>query len=145
VFDTEGGSIIGLRGLYHATPNLAFGVEVNATNAGYVGFLSSINSRAIMAIARYTVPVTDTVDIYGTIGLGSIRVEYDGASDFPAFTGTDQVWGGQIALGVAFALSPNIGVFGELIHQAAFEDASIVSTAVEYRSTNVAVGLRFRF
>lgn len=144
-FDTDSGTIFGVRGLYHATPNLAFGLELNATTAQYTGFETEVNARSVMALARYSVPVSDTVDVYGTLGLGSIRVEYDGKSTFPTFTGHDNVAGGQISLGVAMDVAPNVGLFGELIYQTAFDDAIIVGQRVEYESTNLAVGVRFRF
>ena len=144
-FATDSGTIFGVRGLYHATPNLAFGLELNATEAEYTGFDSSVNARSVLVLARYSVPVSNTVDVYGTLGLGSMRVEYDGGTGFPAFTGTDTVAGGQVSLGVAVDVAPNIGLFGELIHQTAFDDAIIAGQRVEYESTNLAVGVRFRF
>lgn len=144
-FDTDSGTIFGVRGLFHMTPNLAFGLELNATAAEYTGFGTEINARSIMALARYSVPVSNTVDIYGTLGLGSIRVEYDENGVFPGFSGHDNVTGGQLSLGVAMDVAPNVGLFGELTYQTAFDDAVIAATLVEYESTNLAIGVRFRF
>ena len=98
-----------------------------------------------MAIARYSVPASSGVDLYGTLGLGAVRVEYDGSTLAAAFTGTDTVPGGQISLGAAVEVTPQVAIFGELTHQTTFDDASIQGISVEYESTTLAAGVRFSF
>ena len=144
-YDTDNGTIFGLRGLYHATPNLSYGLELNATTANYTGFPSEVNAQSAMAIARYSTPVSQDVDIYGTLGLGAVRVEYDGATIAPSFSGKETVAGGQLTLGAAMEISPKVGLFGELTYQATFDTATIENIDTEYESKNIAVGLRFRF
>lgn len=146
-YDTDSGTIFGLRGLYHATPNLGFGLELNATSADYTAgsnMPKSLNARSVMAIARYSTPVSNTVDVYGTLGLGAVRVEFD---DGPQSndTGSDTVAGGQLTLGAAMDIGPQVGLFGEFTYQTAFDDATIVGYPYEYESKNIAVGLRYRF
>ena len=140
-YGTDTGSMFGVRGLYATGSNLSFGFELNGTRADYVGFPTQLNSTAIMGIARYTVPVSDGADVYATLGLGAIRVEYES----PTFPGTDTLPGAQITLGAATALTDSLSLFGELTYQSLFEDAVINGDDVEYSSTSLSVGLRLRF
>ena len=102
-----------------------------------------------MANGRYIFPISTSIEGYGGIGLGLIRVGYAGTGPDEAYSGTDVVPGAQISLGARFALGSG-SLFSEIKHQAALDDASIDSAAdsdvpQSYKSTSVVVGYSFNF
>lgn len=149
-FDLDSGTALGL-GLYTDAwvPGFELGLDLMSTRAGYTGFATGVNTLSLMAVARVPFQLGSTVEGYVGAGLGAIRVEYDGADQFPTFTGNETVAGGQVSLGVRYGLSAQTGFFAEIKHQAAFDDADFVAPAARvtqsYGATSVVVGLSFDF
>ena len=97
-----------------------------------------------MLVARWSGALAPGTTGYVGAGLGAIRVTYDVGASFPAFSGDDTVAGGQISLGLRYAVGAG-QIFTELKHQEAFDDASIRGVDVGYSSTSVIAGFRFAF
>jgi opacity protein-like surface antigen len=146
-YATDQGSWYGIRGLYHSTSNLAFGLEYNQSEATYADSEDDgLNSIAGMAIARYSMPILTNMNGYGTIGLGQIEVGYDGGTSFPEDTGKEWTTGGQLTLGTSYAFTSSANGFVEITYQNAFDDVTIAgSDGIEYKSTNVAFGVGYTF
>ncbi len=144
-FALDSGTAVGV-GIYerNLVPGVELGLDLMATQAGYTGFLSGVESLSLMLNARVPFTITPTTTGYVGAGLGAIRVTYDGSTQFPAFTGDDTVAGGQIGLGVRYNFAAFTG-FAELKHQVAFDDALIQGVTQSYASTSAVVGLRFAF
>jgi opacity protein-like surface antigen len=121
------------------------GFDLMATDRRYTGFRSGVQSTSLMLAARYPFTLTNNVEAYVGLGLGAINVRYDGANQFPAFTGSQTVAGGQVSLGLRYQIDPRFGVFAELKHQRAFRDAIIVNQSVGYNATVGVVGFRVAF
>lgn len=144
-FSTDSGQMYGIA-LYrkNLAPNWEFGADLSVSKAHYTGFVSSNKSTALMVMARYNFYRVGGLTAYGSAGLGAVRVKYDGASAFPAFTGSQTKLGGQIGLGATYTFGA-LKVFSEIRYQEAFSDANIAGIDVEYKSTDVLVGIRFDF
>lgn len=145
-FDLDSGTALGF-GIYerNLVPNVELGIDVMSTDARYTGFNSGVESLSLMLNARLPFQISTGTDAYIGAGLGAIRVTYDGSTDFPAFTGSETKAGMQVSLGVRYTFAATTGVFAELKHQFAFEDATIVGFDQSYSSTSAIVGLRFSF
>lgn len=149
-FDLDSGTAFG-AGIYNTSwlGGVELGLDLMSTRADYTGFTSGVNTLSLMAVARVPFALSGATEAYVGAGLGTIRVEYDGGSSFPAFTGDDTVAGGQLSLGIRYAFAAQSGVFAELKHQRAFDDAEIVAGGVtipqSYSSTSLLVGVSFDF
>lgn len=145
-FDLNSGTALGIGVYSNRIVSWAeLGLDVMRTDAGYIGFLSSVESVSLMVNARFPFEVGPGATAYVGAGLGAIKVTYDGSTEFPAFTGSDTVAGGQLSLGGRFDVGPSTRVFGELKHQVAFGDAEIQGIQQSYKSTNVVIGLSLSF
>ena len=125
-------------------PNWDFGVDFSLTRADYAGFTTSVKSTAMIAMARYNFPTAGPISFYGSAGVGVIKVRYDGAAAFPAFTGQSLELGGQVGLGVGYKVG-DLTLFSEVRYQGTFDDAIIRGQTVEYNSTSILLGARFGF
>lgn len=145
-FDLDSGTAFGF-GIYTSGvlgPGTELGVDVMRTDSDYTGFNTSLESLSAMLVARWSTPLAAGTTFYVGAGLGAIEVTYDGGAVSPAFTGDDTVAGGQISLGLRYAVGAG-QIFTELKHQEAFDDASIQGVDVGYSSTSVIAGFRFAF
>ncbi|EEW26312.1 outer membrane beta-barrel protein [Rhodobacter ferrooxidans] len=144
-FDTDQGTTLGF-GVYNTgwVQGLALGLDVMYTNVGYIGYPTSVDSTSLMLNARYAFPLGGATEAYVGAGLGAINVHYDGASAYPAFTGSDVVAGGQLELGMRYKMAAG-NLFAAVKYQAAFEDARIKRETQEFHNTSVIVGYAFNF
>ncbi|EEW26311.1 outer membrane beta-barrel protein [Rhodobacter ferrooxidans] len=144
-YDTDQGTTLGF-GVYNTgwVQGLALGIDVMYTNVGYTVDIDSVDSTSLMLNARYAFPLGGAAEAYVGAGLGAINVHYDGASMFPAYTGSDVVAGGQVELGMRYRLAAG-NLFGAVKYQAAFEDARIKAVTQEFHNTSVIVGYAFNF
>jgi opacity protein-like surface antigen len=145
-FNTDRGSTFGI-GVYNdsVVKNLSFGLDVMSTDTAYSDYETGVKSLSVMANARYFTAVSPKLEAYAGLGLGTIRVTYDGKAQFPDFTGSDNVFGGQVELGMRYKMADKTGLFAAIKHQAAFNDAAVVSADQSFSSTNVIAGISFSF
>lgn len=143
-FDLDSGGAFGIGAYYTGFAPIEVGLDIMGTSRDYSGYQSALKSQSVMINGRYVFPLAGATDAYVGLGVGAIKVKYDGANQFPAFTGDDTVAGGQVAVGARYAFGAAIG-FGELRYQTAFDDADIQGEAVKYNSMSALVGLRFSF
>lgn len=143
--DMDSGTAIGV-GLYNdgLISGLELGVDLMRTDADYTGLGSGVESLSAMIVGRVDFPLAGATTGYVGAGLGAIRVKYDGGTAFPAFTGDDTVAGAQVSLGIRYAVGAGV-LFGELKHQAAFDDATIQGRTQSYATTSALAGFRFSF
>lgn len=142
-FDVGSDEIFGIRGLYNITPEVAVGLQYSRARADFSTLADRVQDvDAIQAIARYSIPVSDMVQVYGTLGLGSMHINY---TQFVGSEESTNVTGGSAAIGAIYSVSDSVGIFAELYHQAAFEDYELVGDRLEYRATAINVGVQFRF
>lgn len=144
-FDLDSGTAFGF-GVYSTAivPGTEVGLDFMRTDSDYTGFATSLESVSAMLVARWSTQLAPGTTGYVGAGLGAINVEYDGGASFPAFSGDDTVGGGQISLGIRYAVGAG-QIFTELKHQEAFDDASIQGVDVGYSSTSLIAGFRFSF
>ncbi len=145
-FDLGSGTTLGF-GIYerNLVPGVELGLDVMSTDAGYTGFLSGVESLSLMLNARLPFNIAPGMTGFVGAGLGAIRVTYDGSTQFPASTGDDTVAGAQFGIGVRYNFAAATGVFAELKHQLALDDAIIVGNEQSFSATSAVVGLRFSF
>lgn len=145
-FDLDTGTAVGF-GVYASGilgPGIEIGLDVMHTESDYIGFNTSLESNSALLVARWSTPLSAGTSFYTGAGLGAIRVRYDGSTSFPAFTGDDTVSGGQLSIGLRYAVGPG-QIFTELKHQETFDDASIQGVDVGYSSSSLLAGYRFSF
>jgi opacity protein-like surface antigen len=146
-FDVDQGSALGI-GVYKDMGTWEVGVDVMATNRTYTGFQNDVESLSLMANGRYGFALGGTVDGYVGLGLGAIRVTYNGVGGDAAYNGSDVVPGAQLSLGARFGLGSG-AVLTELRHQTALDDAEPdsgqPSPLQTYSTTSVLVGYSFSF
>lgn len=143
MFDVDADEIFGIRGLHNLTPEIAVGLQYTRSTADFSTLADRFQDvDAIMVIARYSAPVTDMVEVYGTLGLGSMHIDY---TQLVGDEESTNVTGASAAIGAVYSVSDSIGIFAELYHQAALEDYELVGDTLEYRATSVNLGVRFRF
>lgn len=140
-FATDSTSILGVRGLYNVTPEISLGFEYSQVDIDYSTLTNTLEARSIFAIARYGMAVADRVEVYGTVGIGSISLDYDNGLAYPTVSGT----GGTAAIGLHYAVADNIGIFGEFYHQGLFDEVEVLGDMLEYNSSGANIGMRFRF
>jgi len=143
LFDVASDAIYGLRGFYNVSPNIGVGLQFSQTQADFSTLTDRIQEvNAFQVLARYSMPVSSTIDVYGTIGLGAMNINY---IQFVGFEEEATVLGGSVALGARYAVNDTISIFAELYHEAALQDYELVGDQLEYNSTSVNVGVAFRF
>jgi hypothetical protein len=146
-FDMDQGRALGF-GVYREMGAFEVGVDVMATNRTYTGFNNDVNSLSVMANGRYAFPLGGTTEGYVGLGLGAIRVAYDGTGPDAAYSGSDIVPGAQVSLGARFPVGTG-AIFTELKHQAALSDpkpdSGMPSPLQTYSTTSVLVGYSFKF
>jgi opacity protein-like surface antigen len=137
----NGGGAIG----GHLTPNVDLEVDVFYSVMGYEGFDTSISGLSFMFNALYNFDTGAFVDPYFGAGIGVTRVRYDGADQFPAFTGHDWQAGYQGMAGLMFHLDA-VDLFIEYRYSGVFNDSTIEGVGnIEYQSHNGSAGFRLNF
>lgn len=121
------------------------GLDMMVTNQGYADYATSVESTSLMLNARYNFPIGTKMGGFVGLGLGVVNVTYNGQNQFPAFTGSKAVAGGQIEFGLGQKISDNKTIFAMLKHQVAFEAPEIVAATQELKSTNLLIGLQVSF
>jgi opacity protein-like surface antigen len=125
-----------------ADGNFSVGLDLFFTSQDYTGYLSSLESFSVMINGTYICDdLFTSVRPYIGVGAGLISVSYDGDSQFPAFTGTEMVFGYQGQLGLLIPIDPNLDLSIGYRYQAG-TDAEIQGIEVEYQSHSAAIGIR---
>ncbi len=142
LFDIASDDVVGIRGLYSVTPNIAVGLEYRQTAAVFTTlFQRSMDVEALSAIARYTIPVNDRLGVYGTLGVSRVSVHYINT----IFTDSGTFEGGTLALGASYAVTDTVGVFAEWSALTVFGDFELRGDILEYTGSSVNLGVRVRF
>jgi len=127
---------------WNLTPELSLGLDLMYTNSGYSCCTSSLETFSMMANGYYSFNVGSRARPFVGLGVGEVHVSYDGANQFPAFSGSQFVFGYQAEVGVSVPIASKTGVVLAYKYQGA-SDASIKGEKVEYKSNNLSVGLVF--
>ena len=141
-FDMDTGYNVGGVLGWNLSPNLSVGLDLMYTNSGYSCCQSSLESFSAMATGYYSFDIGSKVRPFIGLGVGGVQVTYDGASQFPGFSGSDFVFGYQGVAGVTVPLDTKIGLVLAYKYQGA-ADSSIENRKVEYKSNNASIGLVF--
>jgi opacity protein-like surface antigen len=144
VYDTDAGFGVG-AGIYKWYSWYEFGVDLMSSRRDYSCCDSDVSTMSVMLVARRHFIVGDGIPLYVGLGLGAIRVNYDGSA-IGEGQGSDTGKGGQISFGGLIPVGES-AFFGEVKYQAAFEDASILGGAIEqsYDSTFAILGYKLIF
>ncbi|MBK8084750.1 MAG: outer membrane beta-barrel protein [Devosia sp.] len=137
-----GGAIGAAVGVQTPVEGLALKLDLMASGADYVGYEYydiGVENVSLMAVGEYAVPVTDGLELYGSLGLGGVLVYYYDTD----YSGVGA--GYQAALGGRAALSENVSLFGEVKYLSTFSDVDTNGYDIRYPTTNVLSGLRFSF
>lgn len=157
--DTDSGLAIG-GGLYmdipFSPPNMSaeLGLDLMHTNRDYSDWYatcpnnssqcSNLQSLSLMLNGRLEYALSPMTEVYGGVGLGVIKLDYDDPAAF--LDGDDTVNGWKTEAGVRYQLpAPNWKIFGMVKHQAGFDEGIIQMEYVEYKSTSLLAGLRYEF
>jgi opacity protein-like surface antigen len=127
---------------WNVSPQLSVGADMMFTHSGYSCCTSSLESFSVMANGIYSFDIGSQVRPFVGLGAGAVNVTYDGASQFPTFSGSQFVFGYQGEAGVSVPIATKVGLILAYKYQGA-ADASIEGKKVEYKSNNVSVGLVF--
>jgi Outer membrane protein beta-barrel domain len=143
-YDTEAGFGIG-AGIYRRIGWYEYGADLMSSRRDYSCCDSDVTATSLMLVGRRHFLISDNLDGYVGLGLGAIRVNYDGSA-IGEGQGSDTVKGGQISLGAMIPVGQS-WVFGEVKYQSTFDDASILGGAVEqsYDSTFAVIGYKLVF
>ena len=160
-YEIYGGYAFKDTGLQHGTPGNNFpmaeghalgvgaytdlaGFEVGAdfmiTDRRFYGYPTGVESTSLMLNGRYPFQIANGVIGYAGLGLGVIKVEYDGNGNPKSGYYNDA--GKQISLGARLPLGAN-EVFTEIKYQTVFKDRAIKERLQEYNSSSFVIGFRF--
>lgn len=140
-FAMENGINVGGEVGWGVYPNVTVGLDLFFTSQDYTGYLSSLESFSVMVNGTYICDYFTSVRPYVGVGAGLINVSYDGDTQFPAFSGSDMVFGYQGSVGLLIPISTNLDVNVGYRYQGG-GDATIQGIDVEYQSHNASIGLR---
>ena len=141
----EQGTVVGAAIFYNVLiEGVSLGLDIMRTSAELTEFPGDFaQTTSAMAVARYSVPVSPDVAIYGTAGLGFVRngLDEEGRREF------DEVGGGQLAAGARYGINDAVTAFAEVKYLTTFEDALLVDTGVDlaHKSTSILIGASFGF
>ena len=127
-------------GAYTDLAGFEVGADFMTTDRRYEGWETGVESTSLMLNGRYPFQITNGVIGYAGLGLGVIKVEYDGNGN--AKSGYYNDAGKQISLGARLPLGAN-EVFTEIKYQTVFKDKKIKGSLVEYDSFSFVIGFRF--
>lgn len=123
------------------TPIEGLAVELDLMYAGaeYTDYDYGVYNVALMANAVYTIPLNDTVELYGQAGLGVINMTY--ADDYSGLGA-----GFNVAVGGRVEITEGLKAFTEVKYTNSFSDIEIdEGDEIGYPLLNVLVGLRMEF
>ena len=146
-FEMSAGGALGASiGLSSPIPGLSFELDAMWTSSEYTDSPGYFNDTvSLMVNAEYAVPVTDTIDVYGLVGVGAIQYTYIEPGDI-RYSASGA--GYQVGIGGRFEVVENVSVFSELKYQTTFDDVVFDAFPVEplrQSTLNAVVGLRFEF
>ena len=130
-------------GAYTDLAGFEVGADFMTTDRRYEGWETGVESTSLMLNGRYPFQITNGVIGYAGLGLGVIKVEYDGNGN--AKSGYYNDAGKQISLGARLPLGAN-EVFTEVKYQTVFKDKKINAMeqkTQEYNSFSLVFGFRF--
>ena len=139
IYPLEQGSAVGV-GAYTDLAGFEVGADFMTTDRRYEGWETGVESTSLMLNGRYPFQITNGVIGYAGLGLGVIKVEYDGNGN--AKSGYYNDAGKQISLGARLPLGAN-EVFTEIKYQTVFKNKKIKGLNVEYDSFSFVIGFRF--
>lgn len=140
-YELKQGSVTGV-GLWHDYGQIEAGIELTHASNGWVGYPTETQiGLSAMLSGRLTLVEEGAFTAYIGAGVGPVRVTYDYSS------GSDHgwTWGGQISLGMRYAVTDKLAIFGEVRAMDTFSDAVIDGDAVEYLRRDVVIGVRQSF
>lgn len=120
---------------------LTVGPDLMWTRQDYGPVNADLESLSLMLHGRYSYNLSPALSVYGGLGAGFIRLEYEEPSS-SFLNGDDTITGFQAEMGAAYQLS-NFTVFSAIKYQEGFDEGSIQTESVEYNSTSAIIGLRF--
>ncbi|WP_347832565.1 outer membrane beta-barrel protein [uncultured Planktomarina sp.] len=127
-------------GAYTDLAGFEVGADFMITDRRYFPYQTGVESTSLMLNGRYPFQITNGVIGYAGLGLGVIKVEYDGNGN--PKSGYYNAAGKQISLGARLPLGAN-EVFTEIKYQTVFKDRKIKGMLVEYNSSSFVIGFRF--
>ena len=127
-------------GAYTDLAGFEVGADFMTTDRRYERWETGVESTSLMLNGRYPFQITNGVIGYAGLGLGVIKVEYDGNGN--ALSGYYNDAGKQISLGARLPLGAN-EVFTEIKYQTVFKNKKIKGNLVEYDSFSFVIGFRF--
>jgi opacity protein-like surface antigen len=95
---------------------LSLEADVFHTDRQYTDYEGGITTTSLMANAKYTVPVADSVSVYGAAGLGFILANDTFDGDDTDFSG----FGYQLIGGLSVAVADHVSLVGEVRFQDSF-------------------------
>lgn len=114
----------------------------------------ALSSFSVMVNAEYAVPIDDTFELYGALGLGAVNIavlQDPSAVSLGRLEQTADGWGAgyQAAVGARINVTDSIAVFGEVKHQNTFAPVSFDLDGYSYDvaapTNSLLVGARFSF
>lgn len=148
-YDVDAGGIIGgAIGIGLGVPGLSAELEVTGSSALYSGYDNSLDGVTLTGNLVYSAPLTDTLSLYGGVGLGAVLVNYDNEYDDYDANGAGAA--GQAFAGVEARVVEGISLFTEARYQAAFSPVSVTngydySYDVEFSRASVLAGVKLAF
>ncbi|MFP3942710.1 MAG: outer membrane protein [Alphaproteobacteria bacterium] len=121
-------------------------VDVFYSELGYEGFETSISGLSVMLDLLYNFNTGWVVDPYVGAGFGVTRVRYDGANQFPTFTGQEWAFGYQFMGGLMYEVTPIVDLFAEYRFHDIGGDVEIKGVPnIDYETHNISAGIRLNF
>lgn len=140
-FEMDNGVNVGAEIGWMIDPNISVGLDFMFTSQDYVGYTTSLESFSGMINGTYVCDMWTSVRPYIGVGAGLINVNYDGDIQFPAFSGSDVVFGYQGSVGLLIPIDSALDLTLQYRYQAG-TDAEIQGEDVEYQSHNLSLGIR---
>jgi len=99
-----------------------------------------VDTKSLMVNGYYTIPVSDTVGIYGMAGVGVAEVEVEDSTR----SEDDTVMAGNLGVGVTYAVADNVAMDLGYTYFVT-EDADIIGEDFSYADNRVKLGIRYMF
>lgn len=130
----------------HVAPRWSVELDVFHAQLDYVGYTSNISSLSVMVNVIHTFNQVGPLHPYVGVGLGATEVNYDGADQFPAFSGEEWTEGYQLMVGGRKQINSELSIFGEYRYNDIFDSVTIKSADnIDIHSHNFSIGLRYDF
>ena len=150
-FATDKGSSVAITVMRQLSsmPNVELGFDLGQTSATAPATGTKHKAVSLFARAQYSIAASESINLYGALGLGAMRVS--SATANPAFNNADTTAGGLVALGASFDLGNALNLVTELRHVASLSDPLSVRDGflqpapLKYHHTSLNVGLKFDF